>query len=158
MSLYQKPPSKIIQKNTITDRLTTLADVYATVAEISESSIAPESGVDSISFLSTLKGEQQERAAIVMHSISGAFAIRQGNWKLCLASGSAGWSQPNKGSKDAPKWQLFNLADDLSETQNLYDEYPDKVEELYNLLVSYVEKGRSTPGANQANDVAEIKL
>jgi arylsulfatase A len=45
--------------------------------------------------------------------------------------------------------QLFNLADDLSETTNLYAKHPEKVTELKALLEQYVASGRSTPGEKQ---------
>lgn len=146
---------KVIKPSTETARLTTLADFYATCADIAGAEVAPTGGVDSVSFLPTLKGEaEKERSAIIMHSIKGVFAIRKGDWKLCLCSGSGGWSKPTVGAKGEPKWQLFNLADDLGETKNLYTEHPEKVEELQKLLVKLVEDGRSTPGPLMKNEVA----
>ncbi|MDR1810295.1 MAG: sulfatase-like hydrolase/transferase [Prevotella sp.] len=46
-------------------------------------------------------------------------AVRVGDWKLTALTGQG--------------WQLFNLADDYSETENLAAEYPDKVRELKTL-------------------------
>ena len=55
-------------------------------------------------------------------------------------------------AKALPKVQLYNLKNDIAETTNLQDKFPEKVKELTDLLQSYVERGRSTPGKKQAND------
>jgi hypothetical protein len=90
----------------------------------------------------------------VHHSIRGAFSIRRGDWKLELCPGSGGWSNPKPGSpaaKKLPPIQLYNITHDVSESTNLYDKHPEVVSELTTLLQSYVDRGRSTPGADQAN-------
>ncbi|MEI6535376.1 MAG: arylsulfatase, partial [Verrucomicrobiaceae bacterium] len=95
------------------------------------------------------------REAIVHHSINGSFAIRQGNWKLELCPDSGGWSAPTPGSKEAqglPPLQLYDMAKDIGERANEYNEHPEIVERLTRLLEKYVSDGRSTPGAGQAND------
>ncbi|NWK55259.1 arylsulfatase [Verrucomicrobiaceae bacterium N1E253] len=150
---------KVIKPGTKTDRLTTLADFYATCAEITGVKMAPKAGVDSVSFLPSLKNPKLvDRSAIVMHSATGSFAIRQGDWKLCFCGGSAGWSKPAQAPPGAPKWQLYNLKDDLAETKNLYDEHPERVKELHSLMLEYITNGRSTPGPKQANDVKGVSL
>lgn len=153
---------KVVKPSTSTNRLTTLADVYATFAEIIGVETKPSDGVDSISFYPTLKDPtKKERSAIVMHSVYGHFAIRkndeQGDWKLLFHGGSGGWSAPRKTPEGAPKWQLYNLKKDISEKNNLFDQRPEKVKELHNLMLTYIERGRSTVGENQKND-AEIVL
>jgi len=109
-----------------------------------------------VSFLRALKGEKgQVREGTVHHSINGSFAIRKGDWKLLLCPGSGGWSSPTPAEAkklDLPPIQLFNLAKDPSETNNVYKENKDKVRELYSLLNSYVANGRSTPGPKQENE------
>lgn len=46
---------------------------------------------------------------------------------------------------------------DSAETNNLYKENPEKVEQLHALMTQYIQEGRSTPGAAQKND-SEIVL
>ena len=89
------------------------------------------------------------------HSITGAFAIREGNWKLCLAPGSAGWSAPRPGQEppDAPRIQLFDLSDDIGEKNNVQAQHPDIVARLIKMLEQEVADGRSTAGAPQPNTV-----
>ena len=146
---------EVITAGTETDRLTCLTDFIATCSEITGEKLEDASGVDAVSFLSTLKDPTiTNREAIVHHSINGSFSIRKGDWKLALCPGSGGWSTPRAGQtpEGSPSVQLFNLSDDIAETTNLQDKYPEKVEELTQLLQSYVDKGRSTPGEIQKND------
>ena len=88
------------------------------------------------------------------HSSNGSFAIRQKNWKLELCPDSGGWSAPRPGSKEAqglPPVQLYDLAHDIGERENVQDKHPEVVERLTKLLGKYVANGRSTPGAPQSN-------
>ncbi len=133
-----------------------LTDLFATLAEITESKIPKNAAEDSVSFLGALKGkEKQVREGTVHHSINGSFAIRKGDWKLVLCPGSGGWSYPRPNETkalDLQPIQLFNLKSDTAESTNVYSSNPDKVKELYRLLESYVENGRSTPGPKQSNE------
>ena len=145
-------PGKIKAK-TVSNRITCQTDIFATIAEITGHKMSAHEGVDSVSFLPTLTNPaQSNRTPIVSHSINGSFAIRKGDWKLCLCKGSGGWSKPRPGKspKDAPPMQLFNLAEDPGETTNLYSIHPDRVKLLKELLEEYVANGRSTPGEKQA--------
>lgn len=134
-----------------------LLDFMATCADILGVKLPENAAEDSVSFLPVLKGEMSKpvRDTIVHHSITGAFSIRQGNWKLCLAPGSAGWSDPRPGNepKDAPRIQLFDLSDDLAEQNNVQAQHPDIVQKLTALLEKEVAQGRSTPGPAQTNTV-----
>ena len=49
------------------------------------------------------------------------FAIRQGEWKLELGLGSGGFSEPKrlKPEPGGPEGQLYNLAQDPGENDNL---------------------------------------
>jgi arylsulfatase A len=146
----------VVPAGSQTDRLTSLVDVYATFSEIVGVKVGSKDGVDSVSFYDTLKDPAQvERNAIVMHSINGSFAIREGKWKLLLCAGSGGWSAPRgKAAEEGlPKVQLYDLEADLGETTNLQAQYPEKVAALTALLETYVENGRSTVGESMANDV-----
>jgi arylsulfatase A len=79
---------------------------------------------------------------------TGAPAIRKGDWKLILSSGSGSGRGAEKG------WlQLYNVAEDIGETKNLAKQFPERVEELKKLYDKIVTDGRSTPGAPQKNDV-----
>ena len=122
-----------------------LTDLMATLAEITGAKLPSAAGEDSFSLLPALHGKKGTRDAVVHHSVEGVFAIRQGEWKLCLGRGSGGFSDPKQitpyGSE--PKGELYNLRQDPAETQNVYNEHPDKVLALTELLDRYRREGRS---------------
>jgi arylsulfatase A len=132
------------------------SDLLATCAELLGRRLPVNSAEDSVSLLPELLGQAHAaplRDAIVHHSIHGDFAIRQGDWKLCLCPGSGGWSAPRPGAEpaDAPPFQLFNLAADPAEKNNVAAANPEIVQRLGRLMKRYVDNGRSTAGELQAN-------
>ncbi len=67
--------------------------------------------------------------------------IRSGDWKLINQLGSGGFSKPGRiepGPGD-PEGQLYNLASDPGETNNLYLENPDIVAHLSSELDQILE-------------------
>ena len=86
-----------------------------------------------------------ERDHAIHHSSEGMFAIRKGDWKLIEGRGSGGFTAPRfiDPAPGEPAGQLYNLKNDLQETQNLYLENPEVVEELTALLNKYRDEGRS---------------
>ncbi|MBX3397155.1 MAG: arylsulfatase [Gemmataceae bacterium] len=149
-----------VKPGTTSERLVCLTDVLQTAAAIAQVPVPDAAGEDSVSFLPTLRGEAQPaRSAVVHHSINGSFAIREGDWKLCLCADSGGWSAPRPGAKgvaDLPKDQLFNLKSDIGETKNLHAEEPMIVKRLTEALERIVADGRSTPGPKGANAVPVV--
>jgi arylsulfatase A len=139
------------------DQLVGLMDLMATCAAILGRHLPDDAGEDSVSFLPALQDKDRGpiREALVHHSVNGSFAIRQGEWKLALCADSGGWSAPRPGTKEAaglPPVQLYNLAKDPAERQNIQDKHPDVVARLTRLLEKYVADGRSTPGPPRKND------
>ncbi len=135
-----------------TGQLTCLTDLLATCADILDATLPDHAGEDSVSMLPAMLGTAAGplREAAVHHSIDGAFAIRQGPWKLALCGGSGGWSKPPGTPAGI---QLYQMSDDEGERRNLAAAEPATVARLTALLESYVADGRSTPGAPQRNDV-----
>lgn len=139
-----------VRANTRCDQLVQQTDLMATIAEVVNAALPDSAGEDSVSILPLLRGgDAPVRDHGVNQSSSGLTALRQGPWKLIFGSGSGGWS---KGG-DALPGQLFNLAEDLSESHNRFAERPELVAELTERMARIVAEGRSTPGAKQANDV-----
>ncbi len=146
------------------DETVCLVDFMATCADLLKIKLPENSAEDSVSILPALfyNIKTPLREATVHHSINGSFAIRQGKWKLILCPDSGGWSEPRPANKKAgklttnnlPQVQLYNLENDIGETNNLYAKCPDIVKKLDALLERYVNQGRSTPGKPQKNEVA----
>jgi arylsulfatase A-like enzyme len=135
-------------------------DFLATFAEITGATVPAGMGEDSVSFLPVLLGAKDSvRQGIVSQSINGSFAIREGNWKLLLSAGSAGWSSPKPGPEEAglPPVQLYDLSKDPGERNNLQAEFPERVASMKAELEKLIARGRSTPGDALKNDV-EVQL
>ena len=128
-----------IKAGTTSDALTSLTHLFATVADILEAEVLREEAVDSYSLLPVLLGEASQvegQPAIVHHSSRGFFAIRKGDWKLIQGRGSGGFSEPKiiQPVAGEPQGQLYDIANDIAETNDLYSENTFKVKELSDLL------------------------
>ncbi len=153
--------------------LVCLTDVLATVAEIVGQPLPTNAGEDSVSFLTSLLSKPEEgrptssdtkhvRHDVIHHSISGYFAIRRDNWKLCVCPDSGGWTDPKPSAKawaareqaQQPLLQLYDMTQDIGEQSNRVQEQPEIVQQLLALLHHQVLHGRSTPGPDQKNDFA----
>ncbi len=154
----------IVEPGSQCDELICLTDVIATVADITDYKLGVSDAVDSFSFLKALKGSNPNpRKSAIHHSISGYFAIRQGNWKLIACPGSGGWADPKPTQaiaesleKGLPMFQLYNMENDIGEQENLVLQMPETVARLRKLLEKQIARGRTTPGPDQANDVPVI--
>ena len=83
------------------------------------------------------------RAHAVSCASNGTPGLRQGDWKLVLAPDAQAGTPV----------QLYNLANDLGEAQNLAAAQPVLVAEMRARLETIIAEGRSTPGVAQKNDV-----
>jgi len=124
-------------------------DLMGTLAEVVDFKIPATAGEDSYSLLPALLGKKTKpiREAIVHHSNLGVFGIRQGDWKLELGLGSGGFSDPRTldPAPGGPQGQLYNLASDPKEENDLWLERPDVVGRLTALLEKYKKEARSRP-------------
>jgi arylsulfatase A len=139
-----------VKPGTVCGQLVHQADLLATCAGILDVKLPANNGEDSVSFLPLLRGEDKPiREHAVSQSSGGVLALRSGSWKLVFGKGSGGWS---KGTVQTPG-QLYNLADDIGEKNNLYAKYPERVAEMTALMEKIIREGRSTPGPQKGNDV-----
>lgn len=150
---------KQIKPSRVCSDLVCLNDWMATLAEVVQYKLPDSAGEDSFSFLPELLDDMQVRKTpkrdhLVSHSINGSFAVRQSQWKLALCRDSGGWSQPRPGLKQnvsLPEVQLYDLENDLAETNNQAEANPERVRVLTEFLEKIVAEGRSTAGTPQAN-------
>ena len=136
------------KEGTIMSQPCTFLDVMPTCLELAGAtypsfyngnSIKPLSG-EARSFLPLLQdknGWDDERTLYWEHERGKA--VRKGNWRLtALANGG---------------WQLFDLAHDLSETNNIAAEHPEKVREMKSLWNNWAK----SVGLNVPDDIPETK-
>jgi arylsulfatase A-like enzyme len=123
-------------------QLTILADLMATCAELTGGAVPADAAEDSVSILPLLCGEldQPVRHSAVHHSISGKFAVRQGDWVYIDApSGDDNrepeWFRQERGytPHDQPG-ELYDLRADIGERRNLYAERTERVAQLRQVL------------------------
>jgi arylsulfatase A-like enzyme len=141
-------------------------DLMATCAALLGAKLPPSAGVDSYDILPALLGQKRDRPireATVLHSGSGKFAIRQGEWVLIdapsgddnFAGGEPEWFKKERGYTPNPfPGELYDLRDDLAQRRNRFGERPEVVQRLKALLEKYKADGRSTPGPRQPNTPA----
>jgi len=118
---------------------TTLANMMSTAAEIVGNTNPRYNTEDSYSILSVLKGKStsvDNQPAVVHSSSIGYFAIRIGDWKLIQGLGSGGFTVPKQINPKPGEaiGQLYNLVQDPHEDKNLYDQNPEKVKALTEML------------------------
>lgn len=138
-----------IKPGSVSAQLGCLSDFMATSAAITGYKLPNNAAEDSYNLLPGLILNRMApiRPDIVDHSVEGVFAIRRGNWKLEEGLGSGGFSPPREVSAGpgGPKGQLYDLAADPEERNNLYQKRPDLVDGLSTLLDKYKRQGYSRP-------------
>ncbi len=109
-------------------------DIFPTVAQIADVPLPADRAIDGESIVSLLKESGSlKRDALYWHfphyrnKQQGPYSIiRQGDWKLIR-------------HYDSGELELYNLADDLSETTNLVDKMPKKAKQLETKLDTWLE-------------------
>ena len=117
-----------------------LVDLLATIAAIIGEELSDDDAVDSFDMLAALDGTAGAdvmRTAIVHHSGIGAFALRDGRWKIVFGQGEDR-VQPTEGTGC-----LFDIQADPRETKNVWEEHPEVVARLTALMDAYRATGRS---------------
>lgn len=148
---------KKIKAGSVNQNTNCSSDLLATCADLLGQPLLDNEGEDSFSMVPLFTNQQKSdygRTFTIHHSINGSFAIRKGDYKFIFCPGSGGWSAPRPGRdsfEGLPKFQLYDLKSDPEESNNLYGKKPKVEEELIRLFSNAIKKGRTRPGAPQAN-------
>lgn len=118
-------PGKITPETT-SDLPSVFYDVFPTLCDIAGTT--PPEDTDGISFLPTLLGQDDQKKHDFLYwefpASGGQIAIRMGDWKVI-------WK---KMQSEEPVVEVYNLADDLRETQNMADQHPGIIEKAKAIL------------------------
>ena len=91
-------------------------DILPTVAAVADAKLPQDRKIDGVNLIPYLTGQTKEPPHKILFWRRGeTYAIRNGDWKFV---------------KKNDKFELFNLASDIAETQDLSTEHPDVVEHL----------------------------
>ncbi len=123
----------------------TSTDFYPTILELAGLSLKPDQHKDGFSMVPILHGKGIEREPLFWHyphygNQGGApgGAIRDGDWKLIE------WYEGRQ-------VELYNLKNDIGETENLAERHPEKVRELHTKLADWrIQLGANWPSLNPA--------
>ena len=129
-----------LPEGAVRDQLATACDWLPTIAELCEIPV-PQRKLDGRSIVSLVQSASANSPHQTFHWQSGRglggsqWAVRDGDWKLI--------GHPNDTSKKAKitaadEFFLVNLAEDVSEMENLAGEYPEKVEHLKRLHEQWI--------------------
>ncbi len=145
----------------VSDALVCQVDMLASFAALTSQQLAPADGPDSYNVLPALLGQKTAapcRDYLVEQNNTGTLlALRHGPWKFFPGHGSekpAQSKKPKSGKPSAPGQvsdlppntdALYNLTDDLAETQNIAATHPKIVAEMAAKLAEIKTTGRSRP-------------
>jgi arylsulfatase A len=122
----------MVKPSSTSAQMICFTDVMATLADATHAKLPEDAGPDSFSFLPVLLGSQPENEPI-RRSLVIERSVRLGPWKWIDGHEPALFVRPGRGfvpPKDSPPGQLYNLADDPAETNNLAAQKPEIVAKL----------------------------
>lgn len=162
-------PGKV-PAGTVSDMLASNVDLLATLAALTDQEEMTRGAQDSHNMLPAIlgKADQPVREQLIIAPNSRKhLSIRKGPWMYIPARGGGGFGADQVGAHtfggpaaiafagqqnsdiedgvirdDAPPAQLYNLQTDLSQTENVYREYPEIVQQLEDLLEKTTESKR----------------
>lgn len=134
-----KWPEKI-PENTTNEAMTTIMDLYPTIANIAGADLPQDRVIDGKNILPLMKGETEESPyeAYFYYRLGDLQAVRMGDWKLHLEGKRRDYNNIHYDySSDfvfQQREELYNLAEDVGEQRNLALDHPEIVEKLKKLV------------------------
>ena len=138
---------KLHQTGVIHSKFLTVKDVMPTFLELAGTEhpganyrgrqVLPMQGTSMLAMLNGDIEATHDSDYVMGWELFGRRAIRQGDWKI-LWEPSNKYFEPLPKGIEADKWQLFNLAEDPAEINDLSDRYPEKKNEMVDLWEVYV--------------------
>jgi arylsulfatase A-like enzyme len=99
-------------------------DVYATAAAVAGAPVPESRSIDGVNLLPYLTGERDGRPhEVLFWRLGQRTAVRVGDWKLVR--------NPKRGADSS--WHVYDLAEDVDESDDLAQSQPEKLEELKNV-------------------------
>lgn len=124
------------------DAMVCQVDLLASLAFMTGQPLEREGGPDSFNVLPALLGESHDGRKTLIELSGGQLALRDGPWKLVPLARPNGYRARN-GDLIPPRTELYNLADDVSETRNLAADQADRVKQMREELQKARQDGRT---------------
>ena len=125
-----KWPGKV-QAGTETDVPSYFADWFVTLANVADAPLKTHQRLDGINLTGVVTGQEADKREVPMiwdfSGYGGIAAIRSGDWKALR--------RDLRKAKPAA-WELYNLASDPGEKNDLASKHPEKVKELEKLFLA----------------------
>lgn len=102
-----------------------------------------QSDVDGHSLVPAFRGEA-EQPRTQYYEISGALGIYHNGWLAGVASGRMPWEFKST-SQEKPRWELYHLDKDFSQSRDLASARPDKLEQMQQLFQREAERNQVYP-------------
>jgi arylsulfatase A-like enzyme len=133
-------------------------DTLATVAALTGQQLPADAAPDSFNGLPAWLGEKPPMSArdhlVLQNNGQAPLALRQGDWVL-LQKGAGPRQQRPPAAGAAPNLELYNLATDLTQTNNLALQQPARVREMSARLEQLRAQGHSRPSSAIATPEAK---
>lgn len=163
VAAFAKWSGQILAGTVVTEPLH-MVDWYPTLLKLAGATLDQPLPLDGRDMWATItQGVKSPHEEILLNATPNNGAIRMGDWKLVLAGGASdeAESATPKGKKKRTAGdgvELFNLADDPSESKNLASEHPEKVRELRARLDHYAKQAVAPKSAPKAADFVTPKV
>ncbi|MCC5905870.1 MAG: hypothetical protein JJU13_06680 [Balneolaceae bacterium] len=122
----------------VTDALFSQIDILESLAEFSGYGNPEPLTYDSQNHLAALLGEDQTgRDFVIQQNMNGTLSIIKDNWKYIEPADGPRlnpYNRPRMELGNDPNPQLYNLSEDITESNNLAVDYPEITERLARLL------------------------
>lgn len=119
-------------KNVKSNQLFALNDVMATLASVIGFGLPNDTAMDSYDQLSVLMGKEGNiRKSVVTRSSKGRFGLREGQWK---------YLEPKDENTEG---ELYDLLNDISESENLFDKNSQLAEQMKETLKEIIDSKRT---------------
>jgi len=134
------------------DKIVCTIDLAASMAALTGQTLSADACPDSFNVLPALLGRAGAKGRdhlIEQPNRGPTMALRIGDWKV-LSFGRARPSRSPTGQKGQGRYELYNLADDPGETENLAGEQPERLNEMLAKLAAIQAAPRTRPPSDAA--------
>ena len=125
----------------VNDQIVSIMDMLPTFCEIAGVEVPQDRVLDGVSVLPYIQGKEVDQPIRDTFIVPGS-TIRHGDWKLLTKDMKPGGSKADTVGKTdrvpAKAGELFNLKDDVGETTDVAAQYPEKVQQLTQMMEEFM--------------------